>query len=89
MHELRVPRIHMPRSHCLAHVRHEASELDMHPRQVTRGALAHDARPLEHLGECARDVVGLTPAFRQTVHIGARAPIERHRTRAECHGVLT
>ena len=89
VHKLGVLRRHKTHSHRPPHVRHEGVVLDRHTRQVACGALAHDTRPLEHLGERARDVVGLTPALRQAVHVRACAPIERHRSRAECHGVLT
>ena len=89
LHKLGVLRRHKPQMHSPPHVRHEGVVLDRHARQVARGAFAHDARPLEHLGELARDVAGLTPALRQAVHIRACAPIERHRVGAECHGLLT
>ena len=69
--------------------RRRESRRHMDRAGALRVALAHDARPLEHLGELARDVAGLTPALWQAVHIRACAPIERHRVRAKCHGLLT
>ena len=89
LHKLGMLLLYKAELHGPPHILDEGLVLYADSRQRAGTEIMDDTCPCEHLGELARHVRLFMPALRQAVHIGARAPVERHRRRAESRSQLT